>query len=166
MKVGVIWKSKWRGEWWNEKEQMTLWGMSASPRHTSPWWHSPTACLPIKTLIKADKVSPNEERAVGGLNCRSLSVTLPEESGEGRAKGYGHNLKSGAIRPLPSNSVALHACAEKRMWSIILRVKFKVGFLSFFCRIPLLRRSFRAMLRFKKYIATLKKILKAIKLWE
>lgn len=50
-----------------------------------PWSHSPTASLPIKALIKTDKVSPNEERAVGGLNCGSLSIKLPKEIGEGRA---------------------------------------------------------------------------------
>lgn len=49
--------------------QMTISGKSVSPLCPSPWCHSPTARLPIKALIKTDKVSPNEERAVGGLNC-------------------------------------------------------------------------------------------------
>lgn len=69
-------------------------GKSVSPLCPSPWCHSPTASLPIKALIKTDKVSPNEERAVGGLNCWSLSITPPEESGEGRARGYSNDMQS------------------------------------------------------------------------
>lgn len=52
-----------------EKTQMTISRKSVSPLCPSLWCHSPTASLPIKALIKTDKVSPNEERAVGGLNC-------------------------------------------------------------------------------------------------
>jgi len=100
-----------------KKEQMTMSGKSVFPLNPSPWCHSPTASLPIKALIKTDKVSPNEERAVGGLYCRSLSITLPEEIGEGRAKGYGNGTQSrGAqitVRLLILCSKASHKLPEK-----------------------------------------------------
>lgn len=76
------------------KHKRCLGKVSVASICPSPWCHSPTASLPIKALIKTDKVSPNEERAVGGLNCWSLSITLPEESSEGRARGYGNDTRS------------------------------------------------------------------------
>lgn len=51
------------------EQEWYLWKVCVLPPRPGPWCHSPTASLPIKSLIKTDKVSPNEERAVGGLNC-------------------------------------------------------------------------------------------------
>lgn len=87
-------KKKKDGKNRRRKRQRRIFGKSLSLLCSCPWSHSPSTSLPIKVLIKTDKVSPNEERAVGGLNCWSLSITLPEESGEGRARGYSNDTQS------------------------------------------------------------------------